>query len=180
MKRKRVCYIGYSIDLDLISPVNLSFRLFEMLGLKENIYIEFFRMTDDYFLMDQVKKIGYDLKTDSIRDDIKYLSFESDFDILDLPTIVNLEKFDDAQCITYTLARGNLEYIESLPGYKRYDKLLKDRLIDACFSVDIEGIDIYLHPDYYLENKDYIDKVLQEFEETYKEYVYHKYVKIKL
>ena len=180
MRKKRSCYIGYSIDLELISPVKVSFHLFEMLGFKENIYIEFFRMTDEYFLMDQVKKLGYELKTNSTREDIKYLCFKESFNVLDIPSIVNLQKFDDAQDIAYTLAKDNMQYIASLPGYKRYDKLMNGDFIEACFVVDIEGVHLDFHPDYYLEHKEYIDKVLQDFEEKYKEYVYHRWEKIRL
>ena len=178
-KLKRMCYIAYTVDIDRQSPVPLGFRLFEMLSFKNNVFIQFFRMDETYFKLSRVEELGYQLIEDKKRTDVKYLSIENEYDNQSLASIVDLQKFDDAQGISCFFRCNQTDKTEIMTYFMK-EELLNEKKIKCLGGIDIDSIDLEFDPDYYLENQSQIEQTLKEFEETYKEYVYDKYVKIKL
>lgn len=180
MKKKKKCYIAYTIDIDKEYTVNLGFHLFEMLGISKNVFIQFFRMYDSYFNLDKIYQYGYKLDSDKEREDIKYFSFNQKIGHRKLTSMINLKMFDDAQSIDYFWGYDCVDTIRNEMWVSSSEKLFDKNIIKFKGSIDIDTVDLTFSPEYYLENKEFIDGVLQDFEEKYKDYIYDKYTKIKL
>ena len=180
LKRKRKCYIAYTVDVDNYFTVPIGFHLFEMLGLNERVFIEFFRMTDKYFHLDKIKEFGYNLETKLNREDVRYLAFNGKYNHEEITSIINLKDFDCAQDITCYWGYEMEEIIRDAVNRPINGAYIEKGLIKVHAWIAVDTINLEFDPDYYLENQTRIEEVLKEFEDIYKGKAYDKYVKIAL